>query len=61
MPLQTDAGDLNKVAWLFYVPAWLNSYPVATELMSRNVAYINNTSSLGALTETATTPTLESR
>ncbi len=46
MPLQTDAGDLNKVAWLFYLPAWLNSYPIATELMSRNAAYINNTPSL---------------
>ena len=46
MPLQTDAGDLNKVAWLFYLPAWLNSYPIATELMSRNVAYINDTPSL---------------
>ena len=46
MPLQTDAGDLNKVAWLFYLPAWLNSYPIADELMSRNVAYINDTPSL---------------
>ena len=46
MPLQTDAGDLNKVAWLFYLPAWLNSYPIATELMSRNAAYINDTPSL---------------
>ncbi len=46
MPLQTDAGDLNKVAWLFYLPAWLNSYPIATELMGRNVAYINDTPSL---------------
>lgn len=46
MPLQTDAGDLNKTAWLFYLPAWLNSYPIADELMSRNVAYINDTPSL---------------
>jgi hypothetical protein len=46
MPLETDAGDLNKTAWLFYLPAWLNGYPVANELMSRNVAYINDTPSL---------------
>jgi hypothetical protein len=44
--LQTDAGNLNKVAWLFYLPAWLNSYPIAAELMSCNVAYINDTTSL---------------
>jgi hypothetical protein len=46
MPLETDAADLNKAAWLFYLPAWLNSYPIADELMSRNVAYINDTTSL---------------
>jgi hypothetical protein len=46
MPLETDAGDLNKTAWLFYLPAWLSSYPIADELMSRNVAYINDTPSL---------------
>jgi hypothetical protein len=46
MPLQTNAGDITKVAWLFYLPAWLNSYPVAEQLMSRNVAYINATPSL---------------
>jgi hypothetical protein len=46
MPLQTDAGDLNKVAWLFYLPAWLDSYSFAAELLSRNVAYVNDTPSL---------------
>ena len=46
MPLETDAGNLNKTAWLFYLPAWLNSYSIAEELMDRNVAYINDTSSL---------------
>jgi len=46
MPLQTDAGDLNKVAWLFYLPAWLDSYSIAAELLSRNVAYVNDTPSL---------------
>ena len=46
MPLETNAGNLNKVAWLFYLPAWLDSYPVAAQLMSRNVAYINDTPSL---------------
>ncbi len=46
MPLETNANNLNKVAWLFYLPAWLDSYPVASQLMSRNVAYINGTPSL---------------
>jgi len=45
MPLQTGANDLNKAAWLFYLPSWLSAYPIAAELMSRNVAYINETSS----------------
>jgi Domain of unknown function (DUF4965)/Domain of unknown function (DUF1793)/Domain of unknown function (DUF5127) len=46
MPLQTAAANINKVAWQFYLPAWLKSYPIANELMSRNIAYINGTSSL---------------
>jgi hypothetical protein len=46
MPLQTDANDLNKVAWQFYLAAWLASYPLAGELLSRNVDYINDTPSL---------------
>jgi hypothetical protein len=46
MPLQTNANSLNKAAWLFYLPSWLSSYPIAAELMTRNVAYINDTSSL---------------
>jgi hypothetical protein len=46
MPLETDAGDLNKTSWLFYLPAWLASYPIAGEFMSRNIAYINDTPSL---------------
>jgi hypothetical protein len=46
MPLQTNAGDITKVAWMFYLPAWLNGFPIAEQLMSRNVAYINDTTSL---------------
>jgi hypothetical protein len=46
MPLETDAGDLNKTAWLFYLPSWLASYPIAGEFISRNAAYINDTPSL---------------
>ena len=46
MPLQTDANNLSKVAWQFYLPAWLSDYPIADEFMSRNVAYINDTPSL---------------
>jgi hypothetical protein len=46
LPLQTDANNLTKVAWQFYLPAWLGDYPVADEFMSRNVAYINDTPSL---------------
>ncbi len=44
--LQTDAGNLNKAAWLFYLPSWLSSYPIADALMNCNVAYINDTTSL---------------
>ena len=46
LPLQTDAGDLSKVAWNLYIPAWLRDYPVATELLARDVAYVNDTPSL---------------
>jgi hypothetical protein len=46
MPLQTAAGSINKVAWQFYLPAWLKSYSIADELMTRNLAYINGTPSL---------------
>jgi len=46
MPLQTDATDISKVAWLLYIPAWLRDYPIATELLNRDVAYINDTPSL---------------
>jgi hypothetical protein len=46
MPLQSAAANLNKVAWQFYLPAWLKSYSIADELMTRNVAYINATPSL---------------
>ncbi len=45
MPLETNT-NLTKTAWLFYLPAWLSDYPIADELMSRNVAYINDTPSL---------------
>ena len=45
MPLQTDAGDLSKVAWLLFIPAWLNGYPIRDALLSRDVSYINNTPS----------------
>ncbi len=48
MPLQTSPNNsaINKVAWQFYVPAWLSGYAIAGELMSCNVAYINDTTSL---------------
>jgi hypothetical protein len=46
LPLQTDAGGLSKVAWNLYIPAWLRDYPIATEMLNRNVAYINDTPSL---------------
>jgi hypothetical protein len=45
MPLQTDAGDISKVAWLVFIPSWLNGYPVSDALLSRDVSYINNTPS----------------
>ena len=45
MPLQTAAGGINKVAWLLYIPAWLDSYPIRDALLSRDVDYINNTPS----------------
>ena len=46
MPLQTSAKDMNKVEWLIYLPAWLRSYPIADELLSRDVAVVNDTPSL---------------
>ena len=46
MPLESDVSETNKVAWLFYLAAWLSSYPIAGELMTRNIAYINDTPSL---------------
>jgi hypothetical protein len=46
MPLQTSAGGVNKVAWQFYLPAWLKNHTIVDDLMSRNVDYINDTSSL---------------
>jgi hypothetical protein len=46
LPLQTDTGGLSKVAWNLYIPAWLRDYPIAAELLSRDVAYINDTPSL---------------
>lgn len=46
MPLQTDANDLTKVAWVVYIPAWLSNYPIRDELLNRDVAYINDTPSL---------------
>jgi hypothetical protein len=45
MPLQTDAGEISKVAWLLFIPAWLNGYPIRDALLSRDVSYINNTPS----------------
>lgn len=45
MGLQT-ATDINKVAWLLYLPAWLRSYQVSQALLDRDVAYINDTPSL---------------
>jgi hypothetical protein len=46
LPLQTDTGGLSKVAWNLYIPAWLRDYPIATEMLNRDVAYINDTPSL---------------
>jgi hypothetical protein len=51
MPLQsTGASDINKAAWLFFLPAWFssysNSYPIINELMTCNVAYVSATPSL---------------
>jgi hypothetical protein len=46
LPLQTDAGGLSKVAWNLYIPAWLRDYPIASEMLERDVAYINDTPSL---------------
>jgi hypothetical protein len=46
LPLQTDAGGLTKVAWTLYIPAWLRDYQIASELLARDVAYINDTPSL---------------
>jgi hypothetical protein len=46
LPLQTDTGDLSKVAWNLYIPAWLRDYPIAAEMLNRDVAYINDTPSL---------------
>ncbi|HSZ43340.1 MAG TPA: DUF5127 domain-containing protein [Trebonia sp.] len=46
LPLQTDAGGLSKAAWNLYIPAWLRDYPIATEMLNRDVAYINDTPSL---------------
>jgi Domain of unknown function (DUF5127)/Domain of unknown function (DUF4965)/Domain of unknown function (DUF1793)/Domain of unknown function (DUF4964) len=46
LPLQTGAKDMNKVEWLVYLPAWLRGYPIAGELLSRGVTFINDTRSL---------------
>jgi len=46
LPLQTDSEDLSKTAWNLYIPAWLRDYPIATEMLNRDVAYINDTPSL---------------
>jgi hypothetical protein len=46
LPLQTDAGGLSKAAWNLYIPAWLRDYPIAAEMLDRDVAYINDTPSL---------------
>jgi Domain of unknown function (DUF5127)/Domain of unknown function (DUF4965)/Domain of unknown function (DUF1793)/Domain of unknown function (DUF4964) len=46
MPLQSAAGGVNKVAWQFYLPAWLKNHTIVDDLMSRNVDYINDTPSL---------------
>jgi hypothetical protein len=51
LPLQsTGASDINKAAWLFFLPAWFssysNSYSIINELMTCNVAYVNATPSL---------------
>jgi Domain of unknown function (DUF5127)/Domain of unknown function (DUF4965)/Domain of unknown function (DUF1793)/Domain of unknown function (DUF4964) len=45
LPLQTDT-TLTKVAWNFYIPAWLRDYEIATALYNRDAQYINDTPSL---------------
>jgi hypothetical protein len=47
MPLQSvGATDITKVAWLVFLPAWLRDYPLAAQMLSQDVAYINDTPSL---------------
>jgi hypothetical protein len=46
LPLQTDSGGISKVAWNVFVPALLIDYPIAGQMLSRDVAYINATPSL---------------
>jgi hypothetical protein len=46
LPLQTSSNDLSKVAWNVYIPALLNGYPIAAQMLSRDTAYINDTPSL---------------
>jgi hypothetical protein len=46
LPLQTDSNDLSKVAWNLYLPAWLRDYPLARQMLDRDVAFINDTPSL---------------
>jgi hypothetical protein len=46
LPLQTGSPDISKVAWNVFIPAWLSAYPVAAEMLDRDVAYINDTPSL---------------
>jgi Domain of unknown function (DUF5127)/Domain of unknown function (DUF4965)/Domain of unknown function (DUF1793)/Domain of unknown function (DUF4964) len=46
LPLQTGSPDISKVAWNVFIPAWLSDYPVAAEMLGRDVAYINDTPSL---------------
>jgi hypothetical protein len=47
MPLQSPgAEDITKVAWMVYLPGWLRGYPVSRDLLSRDVAYLNDTPSL---------------
>lgn len=46
LPLQTGSTDISKVAWNVLIPAWLSGYQVAGEMISADVAYLNDTPSL---------------
>lgn len=46
LPQQTGSHNIAKVAWNVFISAWLSAYPVAADMLNRDVAYINDTPSL---------------